>query len=290
RRSTSPRRRRPRAKARSSSTGCATSAARPRSPPTRPGRAPAPRSQSPWPGRSWRARGRTVTPCRRCPPDWPRSSRIPGRGTTRPASRSAPRCDRPAACASASLAHDVDHHLAAVAAVPMLPDVNALPRAEDQLALPHRHLLGGTGEGRLHVRGHVVVALGHVGEERVAVGDEAAQERLEVALYGRIRVLLDEEAGRGVPDEDRAQALANARAAEDAPHAAGDLGQAPPGRHAERLAALLHLIRGPLGISLGVSLGRDGGAMMLRRATRVAAVVALAAIAGCGGGSSPTVP
>ena len=30
--------------------------------------------------------------------------------------------------------------------------------------------------------------------------------------------------------------------------------------------------------------------MMLRRATRVAAVVALAAVAGCGGGSSPTVP
>src|SRR3989442_9881325 len=95
-----------------------------------------------------------------------------------------------------------------------------------------------------------------------------------------------------MPDEDRAQAVADPRAAEDAPHAAGDLGQAPPRGHAEHLAALLHLIRGPLGISLGVSLELDGAAMMLLRLrlSRVAAAVPPAAVAGCGGGSSPTVP
>jgi hypothetical protein len=75
------------------------------------------------------------------------------------------------------------------------------------------------------VGGHVVVAFGHVREEGVAVGHQPAEERLQIALHGGIGVLLDEEAGRGVPDEDRAQALADPRRAHDAPHPARDLVQ-----------------------------------------------------------------
>src|SRR5437867_4078110 len=91
-----------------------------------------------------------------------------------------------------------------------------------------------------------------------------------------------------------AQPVPDPRGAEDAPHAVGDLGETPAGGHAEGLGALPHLIRARLRISLGVSLAVDGARpsmdpeVMLPKPSRLALAVALAAVAGCGGGSSPT--
>src|SRR5258706_3215413 len=102
---------------------------------------------------------------------------------------------------------DVQHHLAARAAMAMFPKIHALPGTERELALAHRNRERGRGERGLDVAWHVVRPLGVVRIERIALGHEAVQPALEVALRRRIRVLLDHEARRGVPHENRAQAL-----------------------------------------------------------------------------------
>jgi hypothetical protein len=91
-----------------------------------------------------------------------------------------------------------------------------------------------------HVAGHVVRAFGHVREARIAVGHEPAQEVLEVASHGGVRVLLDHKAGGGVPQEDRAQTLADAGAGDGAAHRVGDAGEPPARVDAKRLGVLLH--------------------------------------------------
>src|SRR5690349_12575785 len=92
----------------------------------------------------------------------------------------------------------------------VLPEVNTLPRAEAELAIDDRHRERGRRERGLDVRRHVVRPFGVVLVERIAFGDQAIQPALEVLLRRRIRVLLDDEARRGVAYEHRAQALADA--------------------------------------------------------------------------------
>jgi hypothetical protein len=51
------------------------------------------------------------------------------------------------------------------------------------------------------MRRHVIRAFASVDEQGVAVRDESREESLEVATHVRIRVLLNEQAGRRVPNE-----------------------------------------------------------------------------------------
>src|SRR5215813_1295782 len=131
-------------------------------------------------------------------------------------------------------ATDVDQHdLAAVAPGAVLVEVDGLPGAEREVSLHHRDGQGGLGERRADVAGHVVRALGGVVEEPVTVGDEAGEEALEVREHLWVRVLLDHQAGRGVPDEagDHAGAgtgRGHPQAVHEVGHLAGDVVEPAP--------------------------------------------------------------
>ena len=96
--------------------------------------------------------------------------------------------------------------------------------AEAELPVEERDAERGLGERRLDVRRHVVGPLGVVLVAHpwlVAVGDKAGEEALQVGPHGGIGVLLDDQAGRGVADEDRAQPRPQAGAPDDRRHFRG---------------------------------------------------------------------
>src|SRR5574337_1134353 len=86
--------------------------------------------------------------------------------------------DRPAAGSARSMRsvpQHGDHHLALVRIKAVFPQVDALPGAQHQLAAVHRHAEADPGEGRSHVRRHVVRAFRVVAEDRVAIGHGAGE-------------------------------------------------------------------------------------------------------------------
>src|SRR5512134_3612409 len=97
--------------------------------------------------------------------------------------------------------------LAARAAAAVLPEIDPLPLAEGQLLPVNRYRKRASRERGLDVRRHVVRAFGVVAVERIALRHQAVQPALEVALRRRIGILLDDEAGRRVAQEERAQAF-----------------------------------------------------------------------------------
>ena len=117
----------------------------------------------------------------------------------------------------------MDDDLAAPALLPMLPQKDPLPGAEGEPPAEDRDAEGGGGEGRLDVRGHVVGSFDGVGEERVVRRHQPLEPGVEVAARGRVGVLLDGEAGRRVPDEERAQPLVGAALPDHRGDPVGDL-------------------------------------------------------------------
>ena len=74
----------------------------------------------------------------------------------------------------------------------MLPDVNALPGAENEFAARDRDAQVDGSQGSADVRGHVVVAFGRVDEHGVSVGHELIEKGLEIAAHVWIGVFLNE--------------------------------------------------------------------------------------------------
>src|SRR5437660_12901499 len=109
--------------------------------------------------------------------------------------------------------------LALAAAATMLPQIDALPRAKTELAVHHGNGKRGSGKRCLDVRRHVVGSLGVVAVERIALRHEPIEPALEILLRGGIGILLDDEARRRMADEERAEALFDARL----PHERGDM-------------------------------------------------------------------
>lgn len=96
------------------------------------------------------------------------------------------------------LAQKVDGDFAAVGMGAVFPKVNALPGAEG-----HGAVRDGNGhvdgrEGGADVGGHVIVALGGVFKERIAVGNQALKKPFEVAADFGIGIFLDEQGGGSV--------------------------------------------------------------------------------------------
>src|SRR5688572_28311314 len=92
--------------------------------------------------------------------------------------------------------------LAAVRRGAMLEDVHRLPGPERELAVDDRDRELRRGERGADVGGHVVGPLGGVAIEALVLGHELPEERVEVAEHVRVGVLLHDERGRGVPNED----------------------------------------------------------------------------------------
>ena len=86
-------------------------------------------------------------------------------------------------------------HTARMGPRAVFPQINSLPGSQRELAGVNR-------EGEVHRRqrgadvgGHVVVAFGGVGEQRVAVAHEPCKKGGEVAAHVRVGVFLDQERG-----------------------------------------------------------------------------------------------
>ena len=80
-----------------------------------------------------------------------------------------------------SFADEMERHAAGMRMRTMFPQINPLPGAQRELA-------GADGDGKVHgrecgadVRGHVVVALGGVDEEAIAIRHESREKGVEVA-------------------------------------------------------------------------------------------------------------
>lgn len=118
------------------------------------------------------------------------------------------------------------HHCPRVRGGAVFPQINALPGAEGEVAAHDGDGDAGGGQCGLDVRGHVVGAFAGVGVERVVLGDEAAEPGFEVAFRAGVGVLLDDETGRGVADEDGAEAGVDLGGTDDGTDLAGELVEA----------------------------------------------------------------
>src|SRR5688572_19768482 len=107
---------------------------------------------------------------------------------------------------STSERRDRDGDAAAMWCVAVLVHVDALPGAEVAAAVGDRYCESDRRERGAHVAGHVVGALVVVLNKWVAVGDEAGEKTLEVAVDLGVGVLGDQQRRAGVVDEQVAQA------------------------------------------------------------------------------------
>jgi hypothetical protein len=77
------------------------------------------------------------------------------------------------------------------------------------------------------MRRHVIRTFASVDEQGVAVRDEPREESLKITPDVRIRVLLNEQAGRRVPNEQGNQAVLDAVRMKSLNYGRGDLHEAP---------------------------------------------------------------
>ena len=90
----------------------------------------------------------------------------------------------------------------------VFPQINSLPSSQ-------RELSGVNGNGKIHrrerganVRGHVVVALGGVDEQRIAVAHEPRKKGVKVTAHVGIGVFLNQQGRGSVAQMQREQSIA----------------------------------------------------------------------------------
>jgi membrane protein len=111
----------------------------------------------------------------------------------------------------------------------VLPNEQALPSSERQLAGAHRNRFGGLGDGRASVRGHIVRPLVVV-HPVAGFGRHVAHPAAQIAKHVRIRVLLNDQARGRVLYENRAQGRLQTTTPHHRLYLAGHIGQAATGR------------------------------------------------------------
>src|SRR5207245_5485717 len=117
------------------------------------------------------------------------------------------------------LVADDSYGRVALARTVELREVDALPRAEDELAIAHGQRHRAPDEHRFHVRG--AVALRMVGAR--VVPDRAVEGGEHVLLHVRVGVLVHEDARGSVRDRDRTDPVADLRARDRGLHAGRDV-------------------------------------------------------------------
>jgi hypothetical protein len=122
-----------------------------------------------------------------------------------------------------SFADEVQRHAAGVRVRAMFPEINSLPR-------PQRELTGAHGQRKIHgrqrganVRGHVVLALGGVNEQRIAIRHEPREKGVEVAAHVGIGIFLDEQRSGGVAQMQGEESVAKFIFRKPLFHGAGEL-------------------------------------------------------------------
>src|SRR5215210_5143427 len=96
--------------------------------------------------------------------------------------------------AESALLPDVHQELPRAGAPPVLPDVEALPGAEAELAVDDGDGEGDVGERGLDVGGHVVRTLRRVGVEGIALRHQPVEPALQILPRRGIGILLDRQA------------------------------------------------------------------------------------------------
>ena len=76
---------------------------------------------------------------------------------------------------------------------PMFPKVNPLPGAKNQPAFLDGDAQIDCREGSANMRGHIVIALGGMLEQRITVRRQARKKPLQVAAHFGIGVLLNQQ-------------------------------------------------------------------------------------------------
>ncbi len=124
-----------------------------------------------------------------------------------------------------SVAGDVNHQLADVAALPVLPEVDSLPGSQHESPSGNGNLFRGLGQGRADVGRHVVRALSVVDVAPAVFWYELGKEIFQIPQHVGVGVFLDQQAGRGVAQKQGAQASCDARFRDDGFNFRGDFAQ-----------------------------------------------------------------
>ena len=86
--------------------------------------------------------------------------------------------------------------------VPMFPQVDALPGAQQQFACLKWHADLGRGQSAFDVSGHVIRPLINMRKHRVSVRGLPLHERFQIVSHRRIRIFAKHQRGTGVSYED----------------------------------------------------------------------------------------
>jgi len=89
----------------------------------------------------------------------------------------------------------------------MFPNVNPLPCAKRHPPLMHRNAQVNRGERGADVRRHIVITFSRVNEKRITVADEPRKKTFQVAPHVRVRILLNQQRRRCVPQMQRKQSV-----------------------------------------------------------------------------------
>lgn len=123
----------------------------------------------------------------------------------------------------------MDDDFTAARMISVLPQVNALPGAQHQLSLLYGDAQLGRRQCRLDMGGHIIGPLQCVRVEGVAFRYQPVEPVLQIDARTVIVILLDQQARRGMLDEQGAQPLVGFTARYGLTHRFGDAVQALPG-------------------------------------------------------------
>jgi hypothetical protein len=107
----------------------------------------------------------------------------------------------------------------------MLPQVNALPSAQQQPSPPNWNRFGGLGEGSTQVGGHIVGAFGAVVIVRT-FGGEFSEVGGKIRQHVRVGIFLNDQAGGGVAQKEGTEAGLHLGCSDDGLNLSGNVMEA----------------------------------------------------------------
>lgn len=113
----------------------------------------------------------------------------------------------PASLPRPLLAYKVQDDIPLLRARPVFEHINPLPYSQCQAAIQNRNGQTALGKRRTHMRRHVVRAFSGVVVNAVALGYQAGKELFQIGFHIRVCILLNDQAGRGMLNYQRQQAL-----------------------------------------------------------------------------------
>lgn len=92
----------------------------------------------------------------------------------------------------------------------VFPQANPLPSTQSQMTPDDRHRNARCGQRGADVGGHIVVAFSRVHKHRISITYQPVEKGLQVTANIRVRILLNQQRGRSVPNLQGDQAVVEA--------------------------------------------------------------------------------